>query len=94
MTADEALEHAHRAAERDELYYTVHANQRIDQRICTRADARNAVLTADVAVRSDHAPNKWVLAGGCDLDGDARRLVVAIDEDDGTVTVDVVTVYP
>lgn len=92
VNSGEALEIAQKAAELDALFYSFHSEQRGLERLCSQADAREAVRTADVAMASPDGPNRWVLAGGCDLDGCGRRLVVAIDEDEN-VTVTVVTVY-
>ena len=65
----------------------------MQERIATRADVREAVRTADVAVRSDDGPNRWMLCGGADLDDCELRVVISVDEG-GEVTVIVVTVYP
>jgi hypothetical protein len=65
----------------------------MQERLATHADVHNAVTTSDVAVQSEDGPNRWVLVGGCDLDECGLKVVVAIDED-GVVTVTVVTVYP
>jgi hypothetical protein len=93
VTADEALEIAHAAAQANRLRFTRHATERMHERTATHADVREAVRTADVAAPSDDGPNRWLLCGGGDLDGCELRIVVAID-DDGAVTVTVVTVYP
>lgn len=92
VDAAEALERAQRAADRWLLYFTVHATERMQERLATHADVRHAVMTADLAVVSDDGPNRWVLCGGYDLDDCGLRVVVAIDGD--TVTVAIVTVYP
>lgn len=93
MTADEALYIAQAAAEADELFISDHAQARGAQRQATAADIREAILTADVAAPSEDGPNRWLLVGGCDLDGCGLRIVVAIDKDE-CVTVTVVTVFP
>jgi hypothetical protein len=94
VTADEALGYAKAAAERDELYFRVHASERMQQRIATHADVRNAITTADTAVESPKdGPDRWLICGGCDLDDCGLRVLVAIDED-YVVTVSVVSVWP
>ena len=65
----------------------------MQERLATQADVRQAVQTADVAAPSDDGPNRWIIAGGCDLSDCELRAVVAID-DEGAVTVTVVTVFP
>lgn len=94
MTVDEALQIARAAAEANRLRYSpIHAPQRMQERLATQADVRQAVRTADVAVPSEDGPNRWQLAGGSDLDDCELRVVVAIDEDE-EVTVTVITVFP
>jgi hypothetical protein len=94
VTADEALKIARAAAEANRLRYSpIHALQRMQERLATQADVREAVRTADIAVRSDDGPNRWQLAGGADLDGCELRVVVAIGDDE-QVTVTVITVFP
>jgi hypothetical protein len=65
----------------------------MQERLANEADVRHAVITSDVAAVSDDGPNRWLLCGGVDLDDCGLRVVVAID-DDGGVTVTVVTVFP
>ena len=94
MTADEALRIARAAAEANRLRYSpIHAPQRMQERLATQGDVRQAVRTADVAFASDDGPNRWQLCGGGDLDDCELRVVVAIDEDE-EVTVTVITVFP
>jgi hypothetical protein len=93
VTADEALEIARAAARDDSFYVSDHAQERGAERWASDADIRNGMLTADVAAQSNDGPNRWVLAGGCDIDGCGLRLVIAIDMYE-QATVTVVTVYP
>ena len=94
MTADDALRYAKDAADRDELYFRIHASDRMQQRIATHADVRQAIMTADVAVESSKdGPDRWLICGGHDLDDCGLRVLVAIDED-YVVTVSVISVWP
>lgn len=93
VTAEEALRVARAAAEANRLRFTRHATQRMQERTATHADVRQAIRTSDAAALSDNASNRWLLSGGGDLDDCELRVVVAIDED-GEVTVTVVTVFP
>jgi len=94
VTADEALRIARAAAEANRLKYSpIHAPQRMQERLATQADVRQAVLTSDVAFPSGDGPNRWQLCGGGDLDDCELRVVVAIDDND-EVTVTVITVFP
>jgi hypothetical protein len=93
VTADDALAIAQTAAKTNTLRFTRHATERMQERLATHADVREAVRTADVAVPSENGPNRWMLCGGGDLDGCELRAVVAIDDNE-VVTVTVVTVFP
>jgi hypothetical protein len=92
VTPAEALNIAQAAAHANRLRFTRHATERMQERSATHADVLQAVRTADVAVPSDDGPNRWLLCGGGDIDDCELRVVVAID-DDGVVTVTVVTVF-
>ena len=93
MTAEDALRIARDAAAADRLRFTGHATERMQERLATKDDVRQALQTADVAVPSEDGPNRWLLCGGSDIDGCELRAVVAIHEG-GSVTVTVVTVFP
>lgn len=92
MDADEALAFAKQAAEGSRLFFTVHALERMQERLATSEDVHAAIASSDVAVPSEDGPNRWILCGGYDIDDCGLRVVVAID--DGVVTVTIVTIYP
>lgn len=74
------------------LRFSKHSLERGDERSASIEDVYCAVLSADVAVLSKDAPNRWILAGGCDTTGCGLRVVVAIDEYE-IVTVTVVSLW-
>jgi len=92
VDANEALAFAKKATEAGLLFFTVHALERMQERLATHKDVHAAIASSDVAVPSEDGPNRWVLCGGYDIDGCGLRVVVAID--DGVVTVAIVTIYP
>lgn len=86
MTPAEALDFARGAARFRQLRFAdPHAYERMQERRATQRDVGQAIITATQAAPSADRPNRFRLSGGCDLDGDALDVVVAIDGN--TVTV-------
>jgi len=50
----------------------------MEQRSVQLEDIREAILTATTIDISDDGPNRWVLSGGSDLDGDPLKVVVKL----------------
>lgn len=65
---------------RGDVVFTRHTQDRMDERGASTDDVCNALLTATDAA---HEPEKdrWKVTGGTDLDGDALKVVVAIEAD-------------
>ena len=55
-----------------------HATARMSERSAQLEDIREAILTATNITSSDDGPDRWVISGGRDLDGDALKVVVKL----------------
>jgi uncharacterized protein DUF4258 len=85
VTDAEALAAIWRMVRRGDIVFTRHAQDRMDERDASTDDVCNALLTAKGAA---HEPqrDRWKVSGGTDLEGDALKVVVAIEADVIVVT--------
>jgi hypothetical protein len=72
-----ALEEIQRAATYGRILLSSHAEERCEERGVRAADIRRALLTSTAANVGDR-PDRWVVDGGTDIDGDALTLVVRL----------------
>ena len=85
MTDAEALTTIRRMVRRGDVVFTRHAYVRMDERGASTDDVCHALLTAKGAAH-DPERDRWIVSGGMDLDGDALKVVVAIEADVIVVT--------
>lgn len=81
VTPDEVFRLVQGAARLRQLRVLVgHTTQRMSERNAPLADIREAIFTATTIRPSDDDVGRWVLAGGCDLDGDPLSVVVKVSD--------------
>jgi len=80
-----ALAEIQRLASLNRIVYTSHSLDRMDLRRASRADVRNALVTATSSRRQDRGT--WRVEGGQDLDGDDLTAIVDIEADVIVVTI-------
>jgi hypothetical protein len=85
VTVAEALTTIRRMVRRGDVMFTRHAYARMDERGASTDDVCNALLTAKEAAH-DPERDRWKVSGGTDLDGDALKVMVAIEADVIVVT--------
>jgi hypothetical protein len=90
VTPDEILKFVQGAARLRQIRVALgHPTTRMQQRQAQLEDIREAILSATSAAIGDDGPDRWVIGGGRDLDGDPLTVVVKLREN----TVWVVTVF-
>jgi hypothetical protein len=86
--AEQALEVAKAHATANRISYSIHAQQRMEQRGLHHRDVRNAICTATLA-RIGDSVGKWKLSGGVDCEGVDTSVVVAFEGVNSTLIVTV-----
>lgn len=85
MNDAKALAEIKRLAAGGQVRFTMHAHQRMRQRRVFMADVFSAIDTATTAEPEE--ADKYLVAGGVDVDGDDLRVIVAIEADLVIITV-------
>lgn len=71
------LDDVRRATRYGRILLSNHAEERCEERGVRAGDIRHALLSATSAIPGDR-PDRWVISGGTDIDGDPLTLVVRL----------------